>query len=256
MSKTPNKKLIVGNWKMNPETSAGAKKLASDLRRKLSVVKKSLTVLCPPAIFLNEVVGRGSSTKIKFGLQNLHYEKSGAYTGEISPSMAKSLKIEYCIVGHSERRAIGETNEIICKKVSGLLRAGITPILCVGEKEVDEHANHLNFIRDQLIRNLAGVSMQEIEKIVIAYEPVYAIGASKAISSHEIHQRNIFIKKVLTEKFGKQKAFEVPILYGGSVNIDNAKEIVRDGAVDGLLVGRDSINADNFAEIIKRVESI
>jgi triosephosphate isomerase (TIM) len=256
MAKAQYKRIIIGNWKMNPETSAGAKKLATDIRRKISNVKKSLIVLCPPAIFLNEVVGKGPSTKLKFGLQNLHYEKTGPYTGEISPSMAKSLKIEYCIVGHSERRAMGETNEMICRKVSGLLRTGIIPVLCVGEMEVDEHANHLNFIRDQLIRNLVGVSPQEIEKIVIAYEPVYAVGAARPISSHEIHQRNIFIKKVLTEKFGKQKAFDVPILYGGAVNVDNAKEIVRDGAVDGLLIGRDSLNAANFVEIIKRVEMI
>jgi triosephosphate isomerase (TIM) len=255
-SKIPNKKLIIGNWKMNPETASEAKKLATEIKRKLQNVKKNIAVFCPPAIFLSDVIGTGATSKIKFGIQNVHYEKSGAYTGELSPSMAKSLKVEYAIVGHSERRACGETNEIICRKMSALVRVGIIPILCVGELEIDEHANHLNFIRDQLLRNLGNISMQEIEKIVIAYEPVFAVGGAKPISSHEIHQRNIFIKKVLTEKYGKQKAFEVPILYGGAVNVDNAKEIVRDGAVDGLLIGRQSLNANDFSEIIKRVEAI
>lgn len=250
------KKIIVGNWKMNPEKIDTAKKLVADINRRASKSKKSLIVLCPPTIFLSEVRGRKPPKKVKFGLQDVHYEKSGAFTGEISATMAKNMKAEFSIIGHSERRAMGETNEIISRKMAAALRSDIVPILCVGEKEVDEHADHLSFVKEQLTKGLASVSQTEIEKIIIAYEPVYAIGASEAVGPHVIYQRNIFIKKILTEMYGKQKAFGIPILYGGSINVDNAKEIIRDGSVDGLLIGRASLKAEDFLEIIARVESI
>jgi triosephosphate isomerase (TIM) len=256
MSKTNfSKKIIIGNWKMNPESGEMAKKLFQEIKRRSINIKRSNIVICPPSIFFNELKS-GTTNKIQLGLQNVHFEKSGSFTGEISAAMAKKAKAKYVIIGHSERRNMGESDEIICKKIGSVLRSDLVPILCIGEKEVDGEANHLGFIKNQLIKALGAVSVDELNKIIIAYEPVYAIGASQAIGAHDIYQRNIFIKKVLTEKYGKEKAFKVPILYGGAVNIDNAKEIVRDGAVDGLLIGRESLNAEHFVEIIKRVESL
>ncbi len=191
-----------------------------------------------------------------YGIQNIAKEKAGAYTGEISAVMAKGIGASYALVGHSERRMMGETNEDVAKKVALLLERNIRPVVCVGEKAVDEHAGHLAFIKEQLVKGLAGVSSSDITDIIIAYEPVYAIGAKNPVTSHEIHQRNVFIKKVLADIYDKTKAFEIPILYGGSVNFENAKELVKGGHVDGLLVGRDSLNADNFIQILKEIDSL
>ncbi len=186
---------------------------------------------------------------------NVGKEKNGAFTGDISVSMIKSLGATYAIVGHSERRAAGETDEDINKKVLLLLSQKIKPVLCVGETVVDEHAEHLLFVRRQLMKGLAGVTATDINQVIIAYEPVYAIGAKYPVTS-QIHQRNIFIKKVLADIYGKAKAFEVSILYGGSVNSENARELVHGGEVDGLLVGRDSLKAENFIHILKELDTL
>ena len=254
MKNQNSKKFIVGNWKMNPDSLEEAKKLADDIRKKIKV-KKSIAIFCPPALFLKDIKGK-KNPKIKYGLQNVFYEKNGPFTGEISALMAKNLDVDYVIVGHSERRSMGETDEMISRKMSAVIRSNMTPILCVGEKKVDEHAEHLEFIRDQLVIGLSSVGSDDITKVIVAYEPVYAIGAKQAVGIHQIHQRNIFIKKILSEIYGKQKAFSVPILYGGTVNVDNAKEIVKESAVDGLLIGRQSLIAKDFAEIVNRVDKI
>jgi len=250
------KKIIMGNWKMNPESLEEAKKLGDEIRKKIVKTKRTTVVLCPPAVFFNSLKPKIATKNIKYGFQNVHPESSGSFTGEVSARMAKNMKAEYVIVGHSERRLMGETNEIVGKKVSSVIKNGMTAVLCVGEKEIDENAHHLIFVRDQIVKGLSGLKNEDLTKLVIAYEPVFAIGASKPISGHEIHQRNIFIKKILTGLYGKEKAFSVPILYGGSVNSENAKKIVVEGSVDGLLVGRDSLKALNFAEIVKSIDSL
>lgn len=250
------RKIVIGNWKMNPESLRDAKALHDGIRRKLVSVKKTTAVICPPAIYISLLKGKSASKKLFYGIQNVAKEKSGAHTGEISALMAKGVGATYAIVGHSERRMMGETNEDVAKKVALLLEQKIRPVVCVGEQAVDEHAGHLAYIKEQLVKGLAGVSAADIMQIVIAYEPVYAIGAKNPVTSHEIHQRNVFIKKILADMYDKTKAFEIPILYGGSVNYENAKELVRGGHVDGLLVGRDSLNADNFAVILKEIDSL
>jgi triosephosphate isomerase len=250
------KKIVIGNWKMNPDTLKEAKILNEGIRRKLASVKKTVAVVCPPAIFLQGVMSKTSSKKFFYGLQNVSKEKSGSLTGEISVGMAKDMGAAYAIVGHSERRAMGETDEDTCKKVELLLKEKIKPILCVGEPKIDEHAGHLVFIKNQLVKGLNGVSQADIGQVLIAYEPISAIGAKQPITSHEIHQRNIFIKKVLADLYGKAKAFEIPILYGGSVNAENARELVEGGDVDGLLVGRDSLKAENFIKILKEMDAL
>lgn len=250
------RKIVIGNWKMNPESLKEAKNLHDGIKRKLLKVKKTTAVICPPVIFLSLLNAKTASKKLLYGIQNVGKEKSGAHTGEISVSMAKGAGATYALVGHSERRAAGETDEDVNKKVLLLLSQKIHPVLCVGEQAVDEHAEHLTFIKNQLVKGLSGVSSSDIGQVLIAYEPVYAIGAKNPVTSHEIHQRNIFIKKVLSDLYDKNKAFDIPVLYGGSVNFENAKELVKGGHVDGLLVGRDSLNADNFTQILKEIDTL
>ncbi len=241
---------------MNPETQKEAKLINDGIKKKISTVRRALVVVCPPAIFLSDIKGKSTSRKILYGIQNVGKEEGGAFTGETSVKMAKSMGVSYVIVGHSERRALGETNEDVCKKICLLLKEKIRPVLCVGEPKVDEHAGHLSFVKEQLVKGLAGVSVADITQVVIAYEPLSAIGAKFPVNSHEIHQRNIFIKKVLSDLYGKNKAFEVTILYGGAANVENARELVQGGEVDGLLLGRASLVPDQFISILKSMDSL
>lgn len=241
---------------MNPASLKESRFLVEGVRKKVSVLKKVVAVVCPPSIYFNLVKGTSVSKKLFYGLQNVAKDEKGSFTGEISIEMAKDMGATYIIIGHSERRALGETDDDISKKVALCLKYQIKPILCVGESKIDEHAGHLAFIKNQLTRGLCSVSTADISKVLIAYEPLSAIGAKNPITTHEIHQRNIFIKKVLADMYGKAKAFEVSILYGGSVNSSNAKELVEGGEVDGLLVGRDSLVAENFVNILKSLDKI
>ncbi len=250
------RKMVIGNWKMSPDTLKEAHTLNDGIKRKIGTIKKTVAVICPPSLFFSALKGRSSSKKFFYGLQNIAKERGGAYTGETSASMAKSLGATFAIVGHSERRALGETDEDICKKIQVLLAEKIRPVLCVGESSVDENANYLAFIKNQLVKGLSGVVAASITEVIIAYEPLSAIGAKNPVTSHEIHQRNIFIKKVLADLYGKAKAFDVTILYGGSVNPDNARELVEGGEVDGLLVGRASLNANDFIRICKAMDTL
>jgi triosephosphate isomerase len=250
------KKIVIGNWKMNPNTLREAKALNDGIKKKMAIIKKTTVVLCPPTIFLSTLKGKSSSKKLFYGAQSVGKEKIGAFTGETAVSMLKDSGGTYSLVGHSERRAMGETDEDVSKKVGLLIAEKIQPVLCVGEKEIDDHAGHLSFIKNQLVKGLSLVSPAQITQVIIAYEPVFAIGAKEPITPHIIYQRNIFIKKVLAELYGKNKAFDVPILYGGSVTFENAKMLVEGGEVDGLLVGRDSLKANNFIELVKQIDSL
>ncbi len=241
---------------MSPDTLKEAQTLNDSIKKKIASLKKTVAVICPPSLFFSAIKGRSSSKKFFYGLQNTAKERGGAYTGEISASMGKSLGAAFAIVGHSERRAMGETDEDVAKKIQALLAEKIRPVLCVGEPSIDENANYLAFIKNQLVKGLAGVAAATITEVVIAYEPLSAVGGKHPVTSHEIHQRNIFIKKVLADLYGKAKAFDVTILYGGSVNPDNARELVEGGEVDGLLVGRASLNADDFFRIAKAMDSL
>lgn len=241
---------------MNPATLKEAKALNEGIKKKLASIKKTTVVLCPPSIFLATLKGKSSSKKLFYGAQNISSEKGGAYTGETSVSMLKDSGGTFALVGHSERRAMGETDEDISKKVALLLGEKLSPVLCVGEKAIDDHAGYLSFIKQQLVKGLSLVTSAQINQVVIAYEPVFAIGAKEPITPHIIHQRNIFIKKVLAELYGKTKAFEIPVLYGGSVTFENAKILVEGGEVDGLLVGRDSLKAHNFIELLKQMDKL
>lgn len=246
------KKLIVANWKMNPSSLKEAKKIFTTLKKKNFNDKKVIPVICPPYLFENELAQSYRGSKFTFGFQDVHYKNDEKSTGEISIEMAKNSKVEYVILGHSERRALGETDETISVKMKEVIKAGLTPILCVGEKERDESGHYLRFVEQQIFNSLQKVAKKDFSKIVIAYEPIWAIGkGKKSMNSYELHQMTIFIKKILNSICNKKVAMEIPILYGGSVDADNSLELVKQGEVDGLLVGRSSLNPHVFGDILK-----
>jgi len=244
-----NKKIVIGNWKMNPESV----KLAESLFK--GVVKNNFSkvsvVICPPFLYLNNL--KKISKKISLGVQNVASEERGAFTGEISALMSYDTGARYTILGHSERRDMGENDLMINKKVKLALLAGLVPILCVGEKERDEAHEYFQVIKNQIEESLAGISKNSISKIIIAYEPVWAIGknAIREATPEEFREVAVFIKKVLSDKFGGKEVGNMSILYGGSVNPKNTSSFLTEGGADGFLVGGASLDVKKFSEIIK-----
>ncbi len=249
------KKIIVGNWKMNPGTIDEAKRLFKSIRNIAAKLTKTSVVVCPPFLYISPLT-KLKNENVSIGSQNSHYETQGSFTGEISPSMLKDMGVEYTIVGHSERRLIGETDEIISKKANTLLDSGIKTIVCIGEKERNENGSHLDFIKEQIKNSLNLVPRKNINKLIVAYEPIWAIGAKEAMLPEDIYEMSLFIKKILADMYGHDEAVSTPILYGGSVNFRNALDIFTKGKIDGLLVGRESINSPGFTQLLKVADSI
>jgi len=249
-----SKKIVVGNWKMNPITQKEAENLFNKINKNVNF-KKTEVVVCVPVLYLNQL--KSLSRKIKSGVQDISFEESGAHTGEIGGEMVYGLGARYVILGHSERRARGESNNDIAKKVKGALSASLAPVLCIGEKERDEAHEYLNFIKNQLNESLAGISKSSIAKLIVAYEPIWAIGknAVREATGEEFREMKVFIKKILSDKFGAEAVESIRIIYGGSVNPKNALSFLKEGDADGFLVGRDSLDPKKFAEIISLTES-
>ena len=251
------KKIIIANWKMNPATPQHALRLAREVGHGVKSIKNVDVVLAPPFVFLPLFSNfKFSTSNIKFGAQDCFWEKAGAYTGEISAPQLKVLGVKYVIIGHSERRALGETNEMARKKILAALALNIKPVLCVGEKEkkTDEVFPHI--IRNELHEGLKNIKKSLLKNLIIAYEPVWAISGSR--SSHadtpqNVYEMSILIKRELYRMLGKNIASRIPIIYGGSVDDKNAADFIRDGAVDGLLVGGASLNSKKFVRIVKEV---
>ncbi|MCK9352026.1 MAG: triose-phosphate isomerase [Candidatus Paceibacterota bacterium] len=251
------KQLIVGNWKMNPRTVAEARKIVSSIKAAVGSLKKTDVVVCPPSVFLGDLVVNGS-TRLAFGTQNVHFEKDGAFTGEISVAMIASLKAKYVILGHSERREMGETDDLIAKKVHAALEAGLSVILCVGEKERDPECAYLDIMKSQIEASLHGIPKNMLAKLIIAYEPVWAIGAKAkgVVLPEELLETIIFIRKILSGMYDQPSAHAMKILYGGSVDENNAGSFMKEGGAAGLLVGRASVEAKKFVGILKVAESL
>ncbi|MCX6701942.1 MAG: triose-phosphate isomerase [Candidatus Zambryskibacteria bacterium] len=248
------KKLVVGNWKMNPQSLEEAKKLATSVKRAMRGIKKTNVVLCPPFIYLSSL-SSSAGNSFFLGAQNANYEALGPFTGEVSFSELSQFKVDYVILGHSERRKMGESDELINKKIRAVVGGGMTAIICVGESVRDINGDFYNFIKQQITSALKDVSKKLLDQIVIAYEPIWAIGASAPVSPAELCEMSIFIKKVLKDLCG---AFSggIKVIYGGDADKVNADILVRDGNVSGLLVGRESLRAKDFIEIIKLVDAI
>ena len=249
MQKT--KKIIIANWKMNPEKSPEAKKIFLSIKKTINKLLNVQIIVCPPYVFLNELMVLCSG-RIVVGAQNVFSKNKGSFTGMISPNMLSKNGIKYVILGHSERRFLGENDEIVNKKVKIALKSGLKVILCIGEKERDKDVKYFNFLKNQILGSLDGVSKKYLKNILIAYEPLWAISTNKgkAINPANLYEMVIFIKKVLSDKYGVDIKFP-KIVYGGSVNPKNTKQFLEEGGIDGLLIGRDSLNIDKFIEILK-----
>lgn len=250
------KNIVIGNWKMNPLTLKEAEKLFADISKQVKSFRKTDIVICPPFLYLEKL--KKVSKKISLGAQNGYPGDVGASTGEISLKMLSSLDVKYVILGHSERRMLGEVNSDINRKIKSALSFGITPVLCVGESMRDENHEYLNFIKAQIEECLQGITKISLSKVIIAYEPVWAIGkdATRVATPAEFLEISIFIKKILTDKFGKLATQDLRIIYGGSVHPENAASFLVEGRADGFLPGRDSLNAKKFLEIIKITEGV
>jgi triosephosphate isomerase (TIM) len=242
--------LVAGNWKMN-KTVAEARDLVSTMSAKLDEIAKVEKVLCPPFLAIPALSEMLSGSGIGLGAQNLHWEEKGAFTGEIAPNMVKEF-CQYVIIGHSERRTyFGETDESVNRRLHAAMKAGLTPIVCVGETlEQYEAGSTSEVVRRQISVGLAGIHSPA--NIVVAYEPVWAIGTGKASSgenANHVHQQ--VIRPALGELFGAQHAEEIRILYGGSVTAANAAEFFAYPDIDGALVGGASLKPDEFVAITK-----
>ena len=246
--------LIAGNWKMNT-TLNEAVKLVREMRPRLDEIGGVEKVICPPFVSLVAVKELINASSIKLGAQNLHFEEKGAYTGEISSLMLAEL-CEFVIIGHSERRQyFHETDEVVNKKIRAALKAGLKPILCVGERlEENEAGRTEEIVSRQLSGSLSGI--KELNGLVIAYEPVWAIGTGRAATGRQANDTIGFIRHNISELYGKKVAENLRILYGGSVTAENIAEFIRQPEIDGALVGGASLKADQFISIVKQTSEV
>jgi triosephosphate isomerase len=246
------KKFIAGNWKMY-STSATAQELAKAVAQGVGQEDRVLVAVCPPFPYLREVssIIRGSS--VRLGGQNLYPEKEGAFTGEVSPTMLVDVGCEFVILGHSERRhKLGETDAFINKKVLAALAAGLKAILCVGETLEEREANRTEAVlQTQLRGGLAGVPREAVASLVIAYEPVWAIGTGRNATPEQAQQAHAFIRQQIAQQLGEEAARTLPIQYGGSVKPENAASLIHQPDVDGALVGGASLQAQQFLAIVR-----
>ena len=247
--------LIAGNWKMNTDRDA-ASRLASGIASRAGEVSSADMLVCPPSLYLTVVRkaledGAMGDSSVALGAQNMHHEAKGAFTGEISTAMLKDVGAQFVILGHSERRHIfGETDDQINRKTHAALDAGLTPIVCVGELLEEREAGTTSaVIRSQFEGSLAGVSSGEIVRVVLAYEPVWAIGTGKVASPEQAEEVHADLRKLLTERYNGEIAGTIRILYGGSVKADNAGELLSQPNIDGALVGGASLKVDDFLGI-------
>ncbi len=238
-------KIIVGNWKMYL-TISEARELVAGLKKLLAANLPCTIAVCPAFTALAAVASELKDTKIACGAQNMHYEEQGAFTGEISPKMLADIGCRYVILGHSERRHyFAETDELINKKMHAALKYGLIPIVCVGEQLAQRTAGtHFEIVFEQIQKSLANLSSN---KIIIAYEPVWAIGTGKNATPPQADEMHAFIKKNIQKLYSR----DIPVLYGGSVKPQNAKELLLMPHIDGALVGGASLNAESFLGIIQ-----
>jgi len=244
-----SRQILVANWKNYPSSAEEASFILKGLAKKSPVYKKLSTFIAPPTTYFESVSKRVKSFA-SLASQDIPEGINGTHTSVVTPDILKSFGVKLSIVGHSERRALGETDKMVSEKIAVALKSGIIPLVCVGEIARDHEGNYFEFISEELKHSLHGVSKSEAQKIVIAYEPIWAIGkkATGVVEPADLAQMVIFIKKVLTEMFDRKTAEKVSILYGGSVDAQNASSL-SDTGIKGFLVGRASLDAKTFAGI-------
>jgi len=246
------KPIIAGNWKLN-KTSREAIVLVEELKREVVDIETVDIVVCPPFTALESVSEVLTDSNIALGAQNVYWADSGAFTGEISAPMLKDFGVTYVIVGHSERRQFfGETNATVNKRVRAVLSHGLTPIVCVGENLAEREGNKtFDVVKDHCGGSLAGLTAEEAKKIVVAYEPVWAIGTGKTASPQQAQEVHAFIRQLLEKTFSKDAGQSIRIQYGGSVTPENIASLIGQPDIDGALVGGASLKAPSFAAIVK-----
>ncbi len=247
-------KLLIANWKMAPDTEAQAQALAKASAKLVRTYKKSTHIIvCPPVIYIPLVTK--VSTVLAVGGQSVSAESTGAHTGEISAAMLKSMHVTYCIVGHSETRAQGESNELVKKKITLLLEKKIQPIVCIGEQSRDVHGWYLSTIKDQVESVFFDMPKVAVKRIVLAYEPIWAIGAqaTRTATVEECLEMIMYIRKLISDLYDEKTARSMAILYGGSVDQTNAASFIREGGVEGLLVGRVSLESKRLEMLVKAI---
>lgn len=249
--------IIAGNWKLN-KTIREAIDFATLLKREVYQVADAVIVVCPPFTALAELAEVLTDSNIKLGGQDMHWDDSGAITGEVSAPLLKDAGCEYVIIGHSERRQFfSETNETVNKKTKAALRAGLTPIVCCGELlQQREQGKTEQVLKDHITGAFRDITAEDARKTVIAYEPVWAIGTGKVATPAQAQEAHAFIRSLLAKLYSEEIAGAVPILYGGSVKPENSGDLVKQADVDGALVGGASLDAASFASIIRSAISV
>jgi triosephosphate isomerase len=246
------KPIIAGNWKMN-KTLAEAKSFLEEVKTKVPSTEKIDSVICAPALFLAQLVEGANNTDVKIGAQNMHFEESGAFTGEISPVALADVGVKYVILGHSERREMfNETDEAVNKKVLSAFGHNLIPIVCCGETLAQrENGETNNLVGEQVRKALAGLSAEQAKQTVIAYEPIWAIGTGKSSTAEDANEVCSHIRQVIGEQFSQDVADAVRIQYGGSVKPSNIKEYMAQSDIDGALVGGASLEPQSFLQLLE-----
>jgi triosephosphate isomerase len=247
------KKIIAANWKMNM-TQDESEAFMTTFLREIGDLDEVEIVIVPPFTAIPKVTELVTQTQnIKVGAQNMHWERSGAFTGEISPAMLRELFVRYVVLGHSERRAMfGETDEIVNRKVRAAYEEVLRPILCVGETLEEREKGDVEIVLSSQLRgSLAGVEAKELHETVIAYEPVWAIGTGKTATAEQAQEAHAFIRQILREMSDEATAEKIRIQYGGSVKPDNARTLLSQPDIDGALVGGASLDPRSFAQIVR-----
>ncbi|MED1862261.1 triose-phosphate isomerase [Fictibacillus nanhaiensis] len=248
------KPIIAGNWKMN-KTLTEARSFVEEVKGLVPSAETVDSVICAPALFLDSLADESEGTPLAIGAQNMHFEESGAFTGEISPVMLKDLNVQYVILGHSERRELfGETDELVNQKTHAAFKHGLTPIVCVGETLEQREADKTkDVVKAQTEKGLSGLTDEQMKQTVIAYEPVWAIGTGKTASSEDANEVCAYIRSVVADQFSQDVADAVRIQYGGSVKPDNIKELMGMSDIDGALVGGASLEPKSYLQLLEGV---
>lgn len=242
--------LVIGNWKMNPATAGEAKQIFMGIKKAAKRSAATVVVVTPPAIFIPELARLSLGSNVLLGMQNTNPNPVGPHTGDVSLAMAMPYGVKYCIVGHSERRAMGETDAQVAEKVEVILKQKLTPVVCVGERERDSQGNFFLHIEAQIKSVLQAVPKTRFKDIVLAYEPIWAIGTGQTATVDDVIEMQLYIQKVITKNFSRSAAGQIRLLYGGSVHGGNADVLYQSGAVSGFLVGGASLKVDEFTKVI------
>lgn len=249
-------KVVAGNWKMNNDINSSVTLINEIKKEVIKKNPKALVIICPPFTSLERANELIKDSPIKLGAQNMYFEESGAFTGEISPIMLKSVGCEYVILGHSERRTIfQESNQLINKKIKAAVKYGLNPIFCIGETlEEREKGLTFNVVETQVREGLNGLSENELSSLIIAYEPVWAIGTGRNATPEQAEEVHKFIRELITQLYSRDFAEKLIIQYGGSVKPENSKDLMSQPNIDGALVGGACLKADSFIKIIESAE--